>query len=112
MEFVVISLILCSLFLTAVFVMSRALFKTLEEVTQQITKVTSQQMSALKHQSNLLASKDPLAFQQLTAVSETQPLASNLDIGPYLTGDELELLQQRERELDAAWQSFSSDSEE
>jgi hypothetical protein len=46
------------------------------------------------------------------AVSESQPLTSNSDIGPYLTGDELELLQQRERELDAAWQSFSSDSEE
>jgi hypothetical protein len=53
-----------------------------------------------------------MVFQQLQAVSEPLPLTSSADISPYLTGDELELLQQRERELDAAWQSFSSDSEE
>jgi len=114
MEFVIALLILSLLFLTAVTVMAMHLFKTLEQVSQQMSKVTSQQTSALKHMANLLSTKDPLAFQQIQAVTnQDDPVKSSHEHhGIYLTGDELELLEMQERELDARWKQVAEDLDE
>jgi hypothetical protein len=55
-----------------------------------------------------------MAFQQIQAVtSQDAPAkASNEYAGVYLSGDELELLESRERELDAIWNTISEDTED
>lgn len=62
------------------------------------------------HLSNLLASKDPLAFQQLQVA---MPVAESTDTSPYLSGDEIELarLESEANAQDAMWASKMSDLE-
>jgi hypothetical protein len=61
-----------------------------------------------------LAAKDPMAFQQLQTVTvQDAPVkATNEHGGIYLSGDELELLESRERELDALWNNISEDTDD
>jgi hypothetical protein len=66
------------------------------------------QQQTIKHLSNLLASKDPLAFQQVQAVT-VEP--ETRYTGPYLSGDEIELLEQQEAEMLKAWQALADDTE-
>jgi hypothetical protein len=54
------------------------------------------QQDSVKHLSNLLASKDPLAFQQIQTVSNTIDTEYT---GPIVTGDELEMLEAYEAEI-------------
>ena len=56
------------------------------------------QLDSVKHLSNLLASKDPLAFQQVQAV--TNPVDTEYT-GPIVSGDELELLEAYADEIDS-----------
>jgi len=111
MEYVLSSLILSLLFLTATTLIARSLFKALEQVSKEMSKVTSQQTSALKHLANLLATKDPMAFQQVQAVTslDVPAKSSHEHLGVYLTGDELQLLEEEERKLDALWKQASED---
>jgi predicted PurR-regulated permease PerM len=114
MEFVIALLILSLLFLASVVVIAVKLFQALSKVAEQMSKVTSQQVSALKHLANLLASKDPLAFQQIqTVTAPDAPVKSTNEWqGIYLPADELELLESRERELDALWKNIAEDTDE
>jgi hypothetical protein len=60
--------------------------------------------------SNLLASKDPLAFQQVQAVSVPEDTGYT---GPYLSGDEIELetLEKIATQQDAFFNNMMDDSE-
>ena len=60
------------------------------------------------HLGNLLASKDPLAFQQLSTVT-IEP--ETRYTGPYLSGDEIELLEIQEKELEERWNRLAEDLE-
>lgn len=59
-----------------------------------------QRTATTKHLANLLATKDPLAFQQVQTVSY-QPETGYT--GPYLSGDEIELLEQQLVRMDKSW---------
>ena len=63
-----------------------------------------QRTATTKHLANLLATKDPLAFQQVQTVS-IEPQTGYT--GPYLSGDELELMQQELKKMDDAWAQVS-----
>ena len=108
MEFVVALLILCSLFLTATVLAGKSLFKTLNQTSHDQIKMSQLQQETIKHLSNLLASKDPLAFQQVQAVT-VEPKTGYT--GPYLSGDEIELLEQQEAEMLKTWKSLAYDTE-
>ena len=49
-----------------------------------------------------------MTFQQLQTVT-VEP--ETRYTGPYLSGDEIELLQQEEKELDEMWKRLSNDAE-
>ena len=55
---------------------------------------------------NLLASKEPMAFQQLQTVT-VEP--ETRYTGPYLSGDEIELLEQQERDMSETWKRLKDD---
>ena len=59
-----------------------------------------QRTATTKHLANLLATKDPLAFQQVQTVSY-QPETGYT--GPYLSGEEIELMEQQLAPMDKAW---------
>ena len=59
-----------------------------------------QRTATTKHLANLLATKDPLAFQQVQTVSY-QPETGYT--GPYLSGEEIELMEQQLARMDKAW---------
>ena len=110
MEFVIALLILSSMFLAAVTVTALKLFQALQRITAETVKVSTTQNQTLKHAMNLLSTKDPLAFQQVQAVTNV-PTSDNYS-GPYLSGDEIELLELQQREMDAAWLRVSEDLDE
>ena len=66
------------------------------------------QQSSVKHLSNLLASKDPLAFQQVSTVT-VEP--ETRYTGPYLSGDDIEVLEQQEKLIEASWMKLAEDLE-
>jgi hypothetical protein len=100
MEFVVTSLILFSLFLAATTLLALHLFRMIQEVVASQLELEKQRTATTKHLANLLASKDPLAFQQVQTVS-FQPETGYT--GPYLSGDELELMESELKRMDEAW---------
>lgn len=63
-------------------------------------EIEKQRTATSKHLANLLASKDPMAFQQVQTVSYTPETGYT---GPYLSGDELELMEQELKNMDNAW---------
>lgn len=110
MEFVIALLILSLMFLAAVTVTALKLFQVLHKITAETVKVSTTQNQALKHAMNLLSTKDPLAFQQVQSVT-SDPISDKYT-GPYLSGDEIELLELQQREFDAAWSRASEDLDE
>ncbi len=62
---------------------------------------------SILHLSNLLASKDPMAFQQLQAVT-VEPVinAETGYTGLYKTGEELEL-EEAEKQLSAIFETYN-----
>lgn len=108
MEFVVALLILCSLFLTATVLAARSLFSNLSQASQDQIKLSKMQNETIKHLSNLLSTKDPMAFQQIQAVT-VEP--ETRYTGPYLSGDEIELMEQQEAEMLKAWKALADDTE-
>jgi hypothetical protein len=107
MEFVVALLILSLLFLAAVTTLVIYLFKMMQKVLVSQVDLEKQRTATTKHLANLLATKDPLAFQQIQTVS-VEP--DTRYTGPYLSGDELELMEQELKKMDDAW-SRASDTE-
>lgn len=71
-----------------------------QEMGQGQLDLEKQRTATTKHLANLLASKDPLAFQQIQTVSVMPDTGYT---GPYLSGDELELMEQELKNMDAAW---------
>ena len=59
--------------------------------------MSKNQQDSVKHLSNLLASKDPLAFQQVQAVSVP---ADTGYTGPIISGEEIELLEAYAEDID------------
>lgn len=108
MLFAVISLILFSLFLASMILLVRYLTRSVNAMTYQMAQVTSQQNSTLKHLANLLSTKDPIAFQQIQAATSlgAPERASHEVNGVYLSGDEIELLEASQRELDELWKQI------
>ena len=62
----------------------------------------------IQHLGNLLASKDPLAFQQISTVTVEPETRYN---GPYLSGDDIELLEMQEKEIAEQWSRLAEDLE-
>lgn len=100
MEFVVALLILSLLFLAAMTVAGVHLFQMIQKIVASQVDLEKQRTATTKHLANLLASKDPLAFQQVQTVSVEQ---DSRYTGPYLSGDELELMEQEIARMDEAW---------
>lgn len=86
------------------------MFRNLSLQQMQIISSEKQRQETIKHLANLLASKDPLAFQQVQAVT---PTAVTGYTGPILSGDEIELglLEEDADAIDAAFRRFVTDSE-
>lgn len=72
----------------------------IQELVASQSELEKQRTATTKHLANLLASKDPMAFQQVQTVSYTPETGYT---GPYLSGDELELMEQELKKMDAAW---------
>ena len=108
MEYVVASVILFSLFLGATTAAAIYLFRSLKVVMQEFVNLEKQRAATMKHAMNLLSSKEPMAFQQLQTVT-VEP--ETRYTGPYLSGDEIELLQQQEEQMAEIWKRFTDDSE-
>jgi hypothetical protein len=79
------------------------LFKTIQAQTLENTKLAKLQQDSVKHLSNLLASKDPLAFQQVSAVSIPEEPEYT---GPIVSGDEIELLEAYADEIDSRFGQY------
>jgi len=108
MEFVVALLILSSLFLTAVTLIAMHLFKTIQVQVEANKDLAKLQQDTTTHLANLLSTKDPMAFQQVAAM--TTPAYDGYT-GPILSGDEIELAEY-EKKLEASmWDSSLGDSE-
>lgn len=75
-------------------------------MTQELVNLEKQRAATLKHAMNLLASKEPMAFQQLQTVT-VEP--ETRYTGPYLSGDEIELLEQQERDMSETWKRLKDD---
>ena len=108
MEYVVASLILFLLFLAAVTAAAVYLFRGLKVAMQEMVNLEKQRAATIKHAMNLLASKEPMTFQQLQTVT-VEP--ETRYTGPYLSGDEIELFEQQEREMTEAWKRLMDDSD-
>lgn len=100
MEFVVALLILSLLFLAAVTFLVIHLFRMTQKIVASQVDLEKQRTATTKHLANLLATKDPMAFQQVQTVSYTPETGYT---GPYLSGDELELMEQELKKMDDAW---------
>lgn len=60
---------------------------------------------------NLLSSKDPMAYQMVSAVTP-QPVDTTVYNGPYVTGEEYAMLLDTEKQMEAAWKIAQEDLEE
>ena len=109
MLFAITSLILFSLFLTALVLVTRNISKVLTVQMQENTKQNEQAQSTAAHLANLLASKDPLAFQQISTIA---PIKDSEYTGPIVPGDELEQLEAEAAQQDQLWKMVMADLEE
>lgn len=108
MEFAILCLILFSIFLTAAVMVAFRVSATLMYQVSETTKIEEQRTKQINHLANLLASKDPLAFQQISTVT-IEP--ETRYTGPYLSGDDIELLEIQEKELEERWIRLAEDLE-
>lgn len=76
----------------------------MQKVVASQLDLEKQRTATTKHLANLLATKDPLAFQQIQTVS-VEP--DSRYTGPYLSGDEIELMEQELKKMDEAWNQAS-----
>ncbi len=106
MEFVVALLILSLLYLAAVTTAAVYLFKALSTALKPLQTISNQQQATVRHLANLLATKDPLAFQQVSTVVSSEEARYT---GPYLPGDELGLREQEQAAQDRLWKLVAED---
>ena len=60
---------------------------------------------------NLLSSKDPIAYQMVTAVTP-QPTDTSVYNGPYMTGEEYQQLVEDQARMEKLWSEVAMDTEE
>ena len=68
----------------------------------QVTQLETQRHSLLTQALNLLSSKDPIAYQMVQAATP-EPMRTGVYNGPYITGEEYQLLTNEEARLSALW---------
>lgn len=86
---------------------------TLEAITQalELSRKAEQERSKLLSQAmNLLASKEPIAYQMLQA-AEPVPAETGVYTGPYVTGEEYQELLDAERRMSDLWKDIEEGSE-
>lgn len=86
---------------------------TLETLTQamdQNLKAEKERAKLLSQAMNLLASKEPIAYQMLQA-AEPAPVETGVYTGPYVTGEEYQELLDAERRMSELWKDIEEGSE-
>jgi len=96
------------MFLTAAVMVAFRLSATLMYQISETSKMEELRAKQVTHLGNLLASKDPLAFQQISTVTVEPETRYN---GPYLSGDDIELLEIQEKEIAEQWSRLAEDLE-
>jgi len=93
---------------TLVLLTSKVIKPTLEALKQSMDlqlRQDKERGKALSQALNLLASKEPMAYQMLQAgTPETEPVKDYN--GPYTTGEEYEQLLQFEKQQDQLWKDI------
>ncbi len=107
--FLVISSLLWLASLATVFLMAVKVVKpTLEALKQSLDlqlKQDKERAKALSQALNLLASKDPIAYQMIQAATPA-PVENAGYNGPYVAGEEYELLLQYQAQQDKLWKDM------
>jgi hypothetical protein len=89
----------------------KVLKPTLETLTQALKsheKASRDQQSLLSQALNLLGSKDPIAYQMLQSATP-EPRPADVYNGPYITGEEYELMLKEQRRMDDLWKDMEVD---
>lgn len=105
--------LLLSLALVSLFNL-KVLKPTLEALDNSLNlqrKASQDQQQLLSQALNLLSSKDPIAYQMVTAVTP-QPMDTSVYNGPYMTGEEYQQLVEDEARMEKLWKSALMDTEE
>ena len=105
MEFVVALLILSLLFLAATTVAGVHLFQMIQKIVASQVDLEKQRTATTKHLANLLASKDPIAYQMIQAATPAAEENSRYN-GPYIPGEEYEQLLQYQAEQEKLWKDM------
>jgi len=104
--FLVTSLLLWLTSLAALYLLTTKLVKpTLQSLQQSLElqlKQDRERGKALSQALNLLASKDPIAYQMIQAATP-EPIQNKGYNGPYMSGEEYEQLLQEQRRQDELW---------
>ena len=104
--FLVTSLLLWLTSLAALYLLTTKLVKpTLQSLQQSLElqlKQDRERGKALSQALNLLASKDPIAYQMIQAATP-EPIENKGYNGPYMSGEEYEQLLQEQRRQDELW---------
>jgi hypothetical protein len=82
--------------------------EALKETMASQEKVSRDQQRLLSQALNLLSSKEPIAYQMLQA-GTPEPKAAGVYNGPYITGEEYELMLQEQRRMDELWKDVEVD---
>jgi hypothetical protein len=82
--------------------------ETLERSLKSQEQASRDQQKLLSQALNLLSSKDPIAYQMLQSATP-EPMAQSVYNGPYLTGEEYELMVQEQKRMDEAWKDLEVD---
>ena len=83
--------------------------ETLERSLKSQEEASRQQQKLLSQALNLLSSKEPIAYQMMQAATP-EPVAQGVYNGPYLTGEEYELMIQEQRRMDERWKDLEVDN--
>jgi hypothetical protein len=104
--FLVTSLLLWLTSLAALYLLTSKLVRpTLQslQLTMELQlKQDKERGRALSQALNLLASKDPIAYQMIQAATP-EPMANTGYTGPYMSGEEYEQLLQEQSRQDKLW---------
>lgn len=89
----------------------RPSLEALKLALDSLTKIEKERSKALSQALNLLAAKEPMAYQMLQAAepAATQPAVYN---GLYVTGDEYQQLLQDDKRLTDLWKTIEEGTEE
>jgi hypothetical protein len=85
--------------------------ETLKESLELQRKAAKDQQKLLSQALNLLSSKDPIAYQMVSAVTP-EPMDTSVYNGPYMTGEEYQELLNAEARMDELWKIRQEDIED